>query len=328
MPRRRPSTPSLSARLKARLRPVKLFLVGFFLAFALISGVSVVPGFLLEDAPPELRHVVAIATQMRQHWLDSTHTGSATLADQLSDWLYTYWPGSGYTPMPLDGLPRTPASWHLARRTLFEQVHHDVPVTLYCRCCYSSDQQINLRSCGLSVLRGDARAARVEVEHVFPASQFGHFRACWRQPEQFRECRQNDGEVLSGRDCCQSVDPSFVTAHNDLHNLFPSVGFINGRRSNYNWGEFTRGERYGQCDMLIDSDRRRAQPPEHARGAIARTMLYMRDTYGFRLSRQDERLYQTWNNIYPPDTWEIERNRRIRSIQGLGNLYIEHYQVL
>ena len=54
----------------------------------------------------------------------------------------------------------------------------------------------------------------------------------------------------------------------------------------------------------------------------------MRDTYGFRLSRQDEQLYRAWNNQYPPDVWEIERNQRIKAIQGLGNLYIEDYRGL
>jgi deoxyribonuclease-1 len=32
-------------------------------------------------------------------------------------------------------------------------------------------------------------------------------------------------------------------------------------------------------------------------------MFYMRDTYGFRLSRQDEQLYAVWNNADPPDAW-------------------------
>ena len=53
----------------------------------------------------------------------------------------------------------------------------------------------------------------------------------------------------------------------------------------------------------------------------------MRDTYGFRLSRQDVQLYTAWNHQYPPDAWEIERNRRIRVIQGLGNGYVAGYGI-
>ncbi|MBK8327588.1 MAG: endonuclease [Moraxellaceae bacterium] len=41
---------------------------------------------------------------------------------------------------------------------------------------------------------------------------------------------------MTGRQCCESQDPVFETAHNDLHNLFPAIGEVNGDRSNYNWG--------------------------------------------------------------------------------------------
>ncbi|NCA70628.1 MAG: deoxyribonuclease I, partial [Sphingobacteriia bacterium] len=42
----------------------------------------------------------------------------------------------------------------------------------------------------------------------------------------------------------------------------------------------------------------------------------------------DEKLYTVWNNADPPDTWEIERNRRIRRLQGKGNRYVEDYRTL
>ena len=205
------------------------------------------------------------------------------------------------------------------------RAHHDRRQTFYCGCAYSADHQVDLPGCGLEALVGNSRAERVEAEHVFPASQFGNFRQCWREPAAFAECTTSNGNRLPGRDCCQQVDPTFVAAHNDLHNLYPSVGYINGQRSNYNWGMVPGGVTYGRCEMVIDSSIRRAQPPEATRGTIARTMFYMRDTYGFRLSRQDVQLYTAWNHQYPPDAWEIERNRRIRVIQGLGNGYVEGY---
>jgi deoxyribonuclease-1 len=54
-------------------------------------------------------------------------------------------------------------------------------------------------------------------------------------------------------------------------------------------------------------------------------MFYMEDTYGFRLSRQDRQLFTAWSRQDPPDTWEIERDRRIKAIQGLGNRFVEDY---
>ena len=61
------------------------------------------------------------------------------------------------------------------------------------------------------------------------------------------------------------------------------------------------------------------QPPARARGEIARTMLYMSNTYGFLLSDQAVKLYHAWNNEDPPTRWERERDSRIKLIQGRGN---------
>ena len=53
--------------------------------------------------------------------------------------------------------------------------------------------------------------------------------------------------------------------------------------------------------------------------------LYMEETYGFNLSRQDQQLYTAWSRQDPPDAWEIERIRRIKAIQGKGNRFVEDY---
>lgn len=220
-------------------------------------------------------------------------------------------------------LPQTAGTFETAKRWLYDRVYFDQRETLYCECPYTETRQVLLAECGMQTLGTISRAKRVEAEHVFPASQFGNFRQCWREPEAV--C----GVGTSGRECCQDADPVFNAAHNDLHNLFPAVGHVNGKRSDLNWG-MVEGEprEFGRCDFEVDRGIRRAEPPEHARGVIARTMLYMRDTYGFNLSRQDEQLYVAWNNQFPPDTWEILRNDRIKGIQGIGNPYIERYSRL
>lgn len=221
-----------------------------------------------------------------------------------------------------------PETFPAARKLLYEKVYRGQRETFYCGCDYSRSQQVNLRSCGLTALAGHDRAQRVEAEHVFPASQFGQSRRCWREPGQFSACRLSGGKTLSGRECCERVDTEFRTAHNDLHNLFPAVGYINGQRSNYRWGMIAGGETYGDCEIRIDGRNRLVQPPLAVRGDIARAMLYMQQTYGFHLSRRELQLYRAWNNADPPDAWEIKRNRRIRSIQGTSNGFIESYQRL
>jgi deoxyribonuclease-1 len=57
-------------------------------------------------------------------------------------------------------------------------------------------------------------------------------------------------------------------------------------------------------------------------------MFYMEETYGFRLSNQDQQLYTAWSRQDPPNAWEIERTRRIKAIQGRGNRFVEDYAAI
>ncbi|SEP76617.1 deoxyribonuclease-1 [Ectothiorhodospira magna] len=292
-----------------RQRP-RLWLLGAVVACVSVVGAFQMPHWAMDLLPPELRQGIQQTRLMVDPLLPDA-------------WRYRY------EPVPAEALPTTASNWTLARRTLYERVYHDQMHTFYCGCQYDENLRVDLGSCGLDVLADRSRALRVEAEHVFPASHFGQFRRCWQEPDRYEACRTAGGRTLSGRECCQRVDPAFLAAHNDLHNLFPSVGYINGRRSNYNWGYLLWfGDTYGDCEMRINRWLRRAEPPVAARGSIARTMLYMRDTYGFRLSRWDERRYYTWNNQHPPDAWERERNQRIQAIQGVGNAYVEHWRQL
>ena len=230
---------------------------------------------------------------------------------------------------PSGPLPKSPGSFESAKKILYGQVYADHRITFYCGCTYSVDRKVDLGSCGLEALADKPRAQRIEAEHIFPAAQFGNFRPCWRDPRSFPTCIKADGSALSGRKCCEQVDPVFETAHNDLFNLVPAVGEVNGKRSDYNWGMIQGEPRvFGTCNMEVDSSIRRVEPPESVQGDIARTMLYMADTYGFNLSRQDQQLYTAWSRQDPPDTWEIERNRRIKAIQGKGNRFVEDYAVI
>ncbi|MBK1672072.1 hypothetical protein CKO35_01910 [Ectothiorhodospira shaposhnikovii] len=294
-----------SKRSRPRPRPYRFWLMGVVMGCVAMLAAVQPPHWLLELLPGEVRQGLVQTRKMAEPLLPDF-------------WRYRF------EPTPAEVLPVTAANWSLARRALYERVYSDQASTFYCGCNYDRNLRVDLHSCGLQALVTEPRALRIEAEHVFPASRFGQFRRCWQEPESFEACRLASGRTLSGRECCQRADPAFLAAHNDLHNLYPSVGFINGRRSNYDWGHlFILGERYGACEMRISVWLRRAEPPDAAKGSIARTMLYMRDTYGFRLSWWDVRRYHAWNRQHPPDAWERERNRRIKAIQGLGNAYVE-----
>lgn len=230
-------------------------------------------------------------------------------------------PDSGNAVERPENLPDTPATFDLAKKRLYSEVYQGHALTFYCGCSYNpKSRKVDWNSCGYQPRKNPERASRIEAEHVMPAHQFGNFRACWREPEKI--C----GSKMSGRKCCEAKDPVFNTAHNDLNNLYPAIGEVNGDRSNFNWGEVPGEKReYGACTMEVDESIRRAEPPEYVKGEIARTMFYMEKTYGFRLSGQDRKLYAAWNRMDPPDNWEMERNRRIAKIQGQDNPFIRLY---
>ena len=155
--------------------------------------------------------------------------------------------------------------------------------------------------------RPNARAQRVEWEHIVPAWVFGHQRQCWQ-----------DG----GRKACKK-DPVFEKMEADLHNLTPAVGELNGDRSNFKMTMiFGEARAYGACDFEVDFQAKHAEPPESVRGDIARIYFYMRDQYGIQLSLQQTGLMETWAKIDAVDDWEVERDKRIEAVQGNGNPHV------
>ncbi|KAA8998190.1 deoxyribonuclease I [Affinibrenneria salicis] len=191
------------------------------------------------------------------------------------------------------------------------KINQDAPGTFYCGCkieWQGKKGTPDLNSCGYQVRKSAPRASRIEWEHVVPAWQFGHQRLCWQ-----------DG----GRKNC-AKDAVYREMENDLHNLQPAVGEVNGDRGNFMYSQWRGGEgQYGQCSMKIDFKNKLAEPPERARGVIARTYFYMRDRYSLRLSSQQTRLFEVWNKQYPVSQWECTRDERIARVQGNHNPYVQ-----
>lgn len=186
--------------------------------------------------------------------------------------------------------------------------------TIYCGCDLSYTGggkrvkwQMDLDSCGYKVRKNANRAARIEVEHVMAAWNFGHQLQCWQ-----------DG----GRKNC-GKNPKFREMEGDLHNLYPSVGEVNGDRGNFQFTDWNaKPTNYGKCEMVIDFKGKKAQPPVRARGQIARAYLYMADHYDIRLSSQQARLYQAWDRMYPVTDFDCRRNELIKKVQGNDNKFI------
>ena len=222
------------------------------------------------------------------------------------------------------GLPAAAGSFGTAKRDLYETVYKGHASTFYCDCEFDPDQRdVDRRACGVSVRENANRANRIEAEHIMPAHRFGGHLECWQNPD--KVC---PGKDYSGRTCCEKAHPVYEIAQNDLHNLVPAVGEINGDRSNYGWVEElgSHHQHYGKCEIRVDLEGDKAAPPPNRRGDIARAYLYMERTYGerlqFQLSSREKAQYTAWAEEDPPDPWEYERNTRIAKLQGLSNSFV------
>ena len=224
-------------------------------------------------------------------------------------------PGTVVNPGSMDNLPSTPSSFRRAKGKMYNEVYKDRETTFYCGCKYSKKKP-DLQDCNYDPTKRPhrSRAKRTEAEHIVPASWFGQKRPCWRK-----------GLCSGGKDnraCCEAIDFAFLTAHNDLHNLTPAIGQINALRSNLAYALIPGETRdFGACDFEVD--KLRAEPTTTTRGDVARIFFYMEKTYGLTANPQNRRLLETWNQDDPVDEWEVERNKRIKEIQGNGNPFVE-----
>ena len=68
-----------------------------------------------------------------------------------------------------------------------------------------------------------------------------------------------------------------------------------------------------------------AEPAPAARGRVARAMLYMHDEYDLYLKPALKRLLLDWDQRYPAQDEEYQRNDRIEQLQGNRNPYIDSH---
>jgi deoxyribonuclease-1 len=225
-------------------------------------------------------------------------------------------------PAAPEAAARVVLSFASAKRHLERDVYFDHRVDLYCGCAYDDDEHVDAGSCGLTARRNEERAGRIEWEHMVPAARFGQHRACWRG----ETCERH-----RGRDCCSSSpasggDEEFRAMEGDMHNLVPSVGELNGDRSNRPYGIVDEEPReYGACDFEIDRAAGRdgaTEPMESIRGDVARAWLYMSAEWGMELTADERELFEAWHREDRADAWEIERNERIARVQGNANTFV------
>lgn len=200
----------------------------------------------------------------------------------------------------------------IAKQKIFFDQAPSAQGELYCGCKWEwagkSGGRIDPKSCGYETRAQQNRADRIEWEHIVPAWIFGHQRQCWQN---------------GGRKNCIADDPVFRAMEADLFNLYPSVGEVNGDRSNFQYGMVTGvGPQYGACSTRVDFKGRTAEPRNDVKGLLARSTFYMYDRYGLSMSRQQQQLLMAWDRQYPVSAWEKEWNSRTAKVMGHPNPFI------
>ena len=207
-------------------------------------------------------------------------------------------------------------SFSRAKRMLEREVYFDHRVTIYCGAQFDEEKRISLPEGFVSPAHAK-RASKVEWEHAVPAENFGRAFAEWREGDPV--CIDKKGKSFKGRNCARKASERFRLMEADMYNLFPSIGSVNAVRSNKQYSELPgTPPSFGICPAKAEGNR--FEPPDEAKGQLARAALYMADSYPeYRLSRQQRQLFTAWDRMYPVTVWECRRAARIERLQGNSN---------
>lgn len=211
-------------------------------------------------------------------------------------------------------------SFSQAKRMLERQIYFDHRVTIYCGAEFDAQKHVMLPE-GFVIPGHEKRATRLEWEHAVPAENFGRAFSEWRDGSP--ECVNKNGKPFRGRKCAEKVNMEYRHMQADMYNLFPAVGAVNAVRSNKQYSALSGSESaFGTCPAKVDGNR--FEPPDRAKGQVARAALYMADSYPkYRLSRQQQQLFEAWDKMFPVDQWECTRVKRIEKLQGNANARVK-----
>ena len=214
---------------------------------------------------------------------------------------------------------QTITSFKKAKKTLMKKVEDTQSTTLYCNAHFDQDKTIHLPN-GFTATKHKKRSKRVEFEHVVPAENFGRNFKAWREGDPSCGVNKKNGNPIKGRRCAQKVNQTYQLMQADMYNLYPAIGSVNAIRQNYNFAELGAQVKssFGRCNFKVS--KRKVEPPQAARGRIARAYLYMDQVYPkYNMSKTQRNLMRSWDKKYPVTLKECKRYRKIRKYQKNDN---------
>ncbi len=171
-------------------------------------------------------------------------------------------------------------------------------------------------------------------EYTFGTNQCGNFvgeNDCYNREHSFPKSWFSDARPM----------------HNDLFHLYPTDGYVNGRRNNFPFGEVKsptwtsqNGSKLGNCSFEGYSGTV-FEPIDEYKGDFARTYFYMATCYEDKITSFEmpailngtkDQVYKEWHlkllfkwhEQDPVSQKEIDRNNAVYNIQKNRNPYIDH----
>jgi deoxyribonuclease-1 len=180
----------------------------------------------------------------------------------------------------------------IAAGAFWAELYRDGGWTLYCGEQFGMD-------------RKTVAGKIVGIDHVYSIDAMLRFLGCRTRLE-----------------CRERPDGRFARMEADMHNLYPEwqtlVLYRNGRAFGVVQGEDWR---FDDCD--VEWGNGVFEPRPIARGNVARSLLYMHDTYRVPLDAATRRMLQSWHRDDPPSRQERLRNDAIQKLQGRRNPWID-----
>lgn len=211
-------------------------------------------------------------------------------------------------------------SFSKSKKILQNDIYSDYFKTVYCASTYHpKSKKILTYPLFFDRTIMQNRSDRIEYEHIVPAENFGGILPEWKNGH--NSC-QTKGKPYKGRRCAEKTNRLFKLMQADMYNLYPAIGSVNGVRSNKQFVQLPRfvPSSFGTCHFKISDNL--AEPPNRAKGIVARTYLYFDEVYfpHFKLNHEQTALMIDWHIKYPVTQWECIRTYRIEQIQKSENL--------
>ncbi|HET8707458.1 MAG TPA: endonuclease, partial [Pseudomonadales bacterium] len=118
--------------------------------------------------------------------------------------------------------------------------------------------------------------------------------------------------------------PEFQRIASDLINIFPEYKEIARDHQPLQFGMAENLQpKHAELKCAYKSTFSMAEPPDNAKGDIARIIFYMHTEYGLPM-KGDLITLKQWNTLDPPDAAEKTRDAAIQKAQGYGNPFVAH----